>query len=64
MTYRELIQQLQTLNEEQMDREVILYNFEKDLLLDNIVTRVGVAQYDAPGLISKGTPYVVFWVTV
>ena len=60
MTYRELIQQLQTLNEEQMDREVILYNFEEDLLLDSIVTRVGIAQYDSPGLISKGTPYVVF----
>ena len=60
MTYRELIQQLQTLNEKQMDREVILYNFEEDLLLDNIVTKVGVAHCDAPGLISKGTPYVVF----
>mgnify|MGYP006266642619 CR=1 FL=1 len=59
MTNRELMQKLQLLNEEQLDREVILYNFEEDLLLDNVVTAVRVSLYDAPGLISKGTPYLV-----
>ena len=59
MTYKELISCLQTLTEEQLNREVILYNFEKDLLLDNEVTALRVTAYDAPGLISKGTPYLV-----
>lgn len=60
MTYKELITQLQQLSEEQQNREVLLYNFEEDLLLDNEVTAVRSAQCDAPGLISKGTPYLVF----
>lgn len=60
MTYKELLQQLQQLNEEQLNREIILYNFEEDLLLDNEVTALREAQCDAPGLISKGTPYLVF----
>ena len=60
MTYKDLITQLQQLSEEQQNREVLLYNFEEDLLLDNEVTAVRISQYDAPGEISKGTPYLVF----
>ena len=60
MTYKDLITQLQQLSEEQQNREVLLYNFEEDLLLDNEVTAVRSAQCDVPGEISKGTPYLVF----
>jgi hypothetical protein len=60
MTYQDLLTNLQNLTQEQLNREVILYNFEEDLLLDNEVTALREAQYDAPGLISKGTPYLVF----
>jgi hypothetical protein len=60
MNYRDLFTQLQLLTEEQMDREILLYNFEEDLLLDNEVTALRVTEYDSPGLISKDTPYLVF----
>ena len=60
MTYQDLLTNLQNLTEEQLNREVILYNFEEDLLLDNEVTALREAQCDSPGLISKGTPYLVF----
>jgi hypothetical protein len=60
MTYKDLLSNLQNLTEEQLNREVILYNFDEDLLLDNEVTEVRVTKYDAPGLISAGTPYIVF----
>ena len=60
MTYRDLLSQIQSLTEDQLDREIILYNFEEDLLLNNEVTALRSAQYDVPGEISKGTPYLVF----
>jgi len=60
MTYKDLIAQLQQLSEDQQNREVLLYNFEEDLLLDNEVTAIRSAQCDVPGEISKGTPYLVF----
>ena len=60
MTYKELLSQLQSLTEEQQNREVLLYNFEEDLLLDNEVTALRVTDYGSPGLISKDTPYLVF----
>lgn len=60
MTYKDLLSHIQNLTEEQLNREVILYNFEDDLLLDNQVTALRVTEYDAPGLISKDTPYIVF----
>ena len=60
MTYRDLLNQIQNLSTEQLDREIILYNFEEDLLLDNEVTALRCAQCDSPGLISKDTPYLVF----
>ena len=60
MTYKELLSQLQSLTEEQQNREVLMYNFEDDLLLDNVVTALRVTEYDSPGLISKDTPYLVF----
>jgi hypothetical protein len=60
MTYKELLSQLQSLTEEQKNREVLMYNFEDDLLLDNVVTALRVTEYDSPGLISKDTPYLVF----
>jgi hypothetical protein len=59
MTYKELLSHIQNLTEEQLNREVILYNFEEDLLLDNVVTALRSAQCDVPGLISKDTPYLV-----
>lgn len=62
MTYKDLLTNLQNLTEEQLNREVLLYNFEEDLLLDNEVTALRVTEYDSPGLISKGTPYIVFWI--
>jgi hypothetical protein len=60
MTYKELLSQLQSLTEEQQNREVLMYNFEDDLLLDNVVTALRVTEYDSPGLVSKNTPYLVF----
>lgn len=60
MTYRELLWQIQSLSEEQLDREIILYDWNDNLLLDNEVTKLGVAQCDCPGLISMGTPYLTF----
>ena len=60
MTYRDLLNLIQDLSPEQLNSEIILYNFEEDLLLDNEVTALREAMYDAPGLISKGTPYLVF----
>jgi hypothetical protein len=60
MTYRDLLSQIQNLTEEQLDREIILYNFEEDLLLDNEVTGLRSAHCSIPGLISEGTPYLVF----
>jgi hypothetical protein len=59
MTYKELIIQLQQLSEEQQNREVLLYNFEEDILLNNEVTAVRTAKCDVFGEISKGTPYLV-----
>ena len=46
MTYKELLSQLQSLTEEQKNREVLMYNFEDDLLLDNVVTALRVTEYD------------------
>ena len=60
MTYKDLISQIQQLSEDQQNREVLLYNFAEDLLLDNEVTALRKAQYDVPGEISEGTPYLVF----
>lgn len=60
MTYKDLISQIQQLSEEQQNREVLLYNFVEDLLLDNEVTALRQAQYDVPGEISEGTSYLVF----
>jgi hypothetical protein len=60
MTYKDLLTNLKNLTEEQLNREVLLYNFEEDLLLDNEVTALRVTEYDSPGLISAGTPYIVF----
>ena len=60
MTYQDLLNNLQNLTEEQLKNEVILYNHEEDLLLDNEVKEVRVTKYDAPGLISADTPYIVF----
>ena len=59
MTYKDLLTNLQNLPDDQLQREVILYNFEEDLLLDNVVTAVRINQFDVPGLISAGTPYIV-----
>ena len=59
MTYKELLSHIQNLTEEQLNREVILYNFEEDLILDNEVTDLRFAHCDVPGLISKDTPYLV-----
>ncbi len=60
MTYRDLLSQIQNLTNDQLDREIMLYNFEEDLLLNNEVTALRSAQCDVPGEISKGTPYLVF----
>lgn len=60
MTYRDLLNLIQDLSPQQLNSEIVLYNFEEDLLLDNEVTALREAMYDAPGLISKGTPYLVF----
>ena len=60
MTYRELLSEIQKLSEDQLNREIILYNFEEDLLLNNEVTALRSAKCDVPGEISKGTPYLVF----
>jgi hypothetical protein len=59
MTYKDLLTNLQNLTDDQLQREVILYNFEEDLLLDNVVTAVRINQCDVPGLISAGMPYIV-----
>ena len=59
MTYKNLLNQLQQLNEEQLDREIVLYDFEQDLILDGQVTAIRINEWPSK-IIDKGTPYLVF----
>jgi len=57
MTYQELIQILQTLDSQQLKREVAVYDQESDLLKD--ATSLRITAYETPTVIDKDYPYLV-----
>ena len=57
MTYQELFLLLQTLDHQQLKREVAIYDPETDLLKDAISLRI--TAYETPTVIDKDYPYLV-----
>lgn len=57
MTYRELLAYIQTLDKDQLDREVLVYNQEEDFFYEN-GTEFRVTDREIPGLIDKDFPYL------
>lgn len=57
MTYLELLAYIQTLDKDQLDREVLVYNQEEDLFYEN-GTEFRVTDRAIPGLIDKDFPYL------
>lgn len=57
MTYRELLAYIQTLNKNQLDREVLIYNEEEDLFYED-GTSFRVTDRAIPGLIDADFPYL------
>jgi len=57
MTYQELFLLLQTLDHQQLKREVAIYDPETDLLKD--VTSLRITAYEVPTVIDKDYPYLV-----
>jgi hypothetical protein len=57
MTYRELLSYIQTLNKDQMDREVLVYNSQEDWFYDD-GTAFKVTDRAVPGLIDADFPYL------
>ena len=57
MTYRELLAYIQTLDKDQLDREVLVYNQEEDLFYED-GTEFRVTDRSIPGLIDKDFPYL------
>lgn len=58
MTYLELLKKLQTLEKNQLDRQVLVYNEEEDLFYDN-GTDFRITDRFIPGLIDADFPYLV-----
>lgn len=58
MTYLELLKKLQTFDENQLDREVLVYNEEEDLFYDD-GTNFRITDRSIPGLIDANFPYLV-----
>ena len=57
MTYQELFLLLQSLDHQQLKREVAIYDPENDLLKDAISLRI--TAYEVPTVIDKDYPYLV-----
>ena len=57
MTYRELLAYIQTLDKDQLDREVLVYNQEEDFFYEN-GTEFRVTDREIPGMIDKDFPYL------
>jgi hypothetical protein len=57
MTYRELLSFIQTLTEEQKNREVLVYNSQEDFFYDD-GTVFKVTNTSVPGLIDADFPYL------
>lgn len=57
MTYKELLTHIQTLNKDQLDREVLVYNQEEDLFYDD-GTCFRITDRAIPGLIDADLPYL------
>ena len=57
MTYQELFLFLQTLDHQQLKREVAVYDEETDLLKD--ATSLRITAYETPTVIDKDYPYLV-----
>ncbi len=57
MTYQELFLLLQSLDHQQLKREVAIYDPETDLLKDAISLRI--TAYEVPTVIDKDYPYLV-----
>lgn len=58
MTYQQLLQMIQTLDKNQLDREVLVYNQEEDFFYDD-GTSLRVSMNAVPGFIDKDFPYLV-----
>lgn len=58
MTYRDLLSQIQNLTEEQLNREVLVYNQEEDLFHDD-GTELRITDRSIPGFIDANFPYLV-----
>ncbi len=57
MKYRELLSHIQNLTEEQLDREVLVYNSEEDFFFDD-GTNMSISVNSIPGFIDKDFPYL------
>lgn len=57
MNYRELLSHIQNLTEEQLDREVLVYNSEEDFFFDD-GTNMSISANSIPGFIDKDFPYL------
>ena len=57
MNYRELLSHIQNLTEEQLDREVLVYNSEEDFFFDD-GTNISISVNSIPGFIDKDFPYL------
>jgi hypothetical protein len=57
MNYRELLSHIQNLTEEQLDREVLVYNSEEDFFFD-AGTNMSISVNSIPGFIDKDFPYL------
>ena len=58
MTYLELLKKLQTLEKNQLDRQVLVYNEEEDLFYDD-GTNLRITDRSVPGFIDADFPYLV-----
>jgi len=58
MTYLELLKKLQTLEKNQLDRQVLVYNEEEDFFYDD-GTNLRITDRSVPGLIDANFPYLV-----
>ena len=58
MTYQQLLSYIQTLDKEQMDREVFVYDSSQDVFYDD-GTSFRITSTSVPGLIDKDFPYLV-----
>ena len=57
MTYQDLLFFLQTLDHQQLKRQVAIYDEECDLLKD--ATSLRITAYETPTVIDKDYPYLV-----